>query len=172
MTESLRPSSLSRTKGIVASLHVHPAQSGEPLLGAETFHLVAQKGIQEDVRYFGRVSRVTRQPNRRQLTLIEREQIAEHAAVLGLPVLPPGVVRSNIETTGIDLAILIGRQVEIGTALVHFYELRQPCQQMDDIAPGLRQLMNDRQGVLAEVLRSGVVRVGDTLRVVEVTNAG
>lgn len=172
MTESLRPSSLSRTKGIVASLHVHPSQSGEPLLGAETFHLVAQKGIQEDVRYFGRVSRVTRQPSRRQLTLIEREQIAEHAAVLGLPVLPPGVVRSNIETTGIDLVTLIGRQVEIGTALVHFYELRQPCQQMDDIAPGLRQMMKDRQGVLAEVLRSGVVRVGNTLRVVEVTNAG
>ena len=172
MTDPVRPSHLSRTEGVVASLHLHPATSGEPLLGAATFHLVAQKGIEEDVRYFGRVSRLTRQPSRRQLTLIEREQIAEHAAVLGLPALPPGVVRSNLETTGIDLRALIGRQVEIGTALVHFYELRQPCQQMDDIAPGLRQLMKDRQGVLAEVLRSGVVRVGDALRVVDAAKAG
>ena len=52
------------------------------------------------------------------MTLIEREQIAEHAAALGLPSIPPGAVRSNIETTGIKLISLLGREVEIGGAVL------------------------------------------------------
>ena len=62
---------------------------------------------------------------------------------------------------------LVGKQVEIGTALVHFYEPRTPCHKMDAIAPGLCELMkHGRQGVMAEVIRDGVVRVGDAMRVV------
>ena len=158
---------LSREHGLVASLHVHPAKGGEPLRSTEIFHLVAGKGIKEDTRYFGRASRSTGQPSRRQLSVMEREQIGEHAAVLGLMSIPPGVVRSNIETSGIDLQALMGRQVEIGTAIVHFYEPRLPCHKMDAIAPGLCELMkHGRQGVMAEVIREGVVRVGDAVRVV------
>ena len=158
---------LSRERGLVASLHVHPSKGGEPLRPAEVFHLVAGKGIEEDTRYFGRASRSTGQPSRRQLSVIEREQIGEHAAVLGLVSIPPGVVRSNIETSGIDLQALVGKQLEIGTALVHFYEPRTPCHKMDAIAPGLCELMkHGRQGVMAEVIRDGVVRVGDAMRVV------
>ena len=158
---------LSRERGLVASLHLHPAKGGEPLRPAEVFHLVAGKGIKENTRYFGRTSRSTGQPSRRQLSVMEREQIGEHAAVLGLVSIPPGVVRSNIETSGIDLQALVGRQVEIGTAIVHFYEPRLPCHKMDAIAPGLCELMkHGRQGVMAEVVRDGVVRVGDAVRVV------
>ena len=158
---------LSRQHGLVASLHLHPAKGGEPLRSAEVVHLVAGKGIEEDTRYFARASRSTGQPSRRQLSVMERELISEHAAVLGLMSIAPGVVRSNIETSGIDLQALVGRQVEIGTALVHFYEPRLPCHQMDAIAPGLCELMkHGRQGVMAEVIRDGVVRVGDAVRVV------
>ena len=81
--------------------------------------------------------------------------------------IPPGVVRSNIETSGIDLQALVGQQVEIGTAMVYFYEPRLPCHKMDAIAPGLCELMkHGRLGVMAEVIRDGVVRIGDALRVV------
>jgi MOSC domain-containing protein YiiM len=39
---------------------------------------------------------------------------------------------------------------------------------MDRVAPGLRALMADgRQGVLAEVLRPGRIRVGDAIRPVK-----
>ena len=89
--------------GRVASLHLHPAEPGAPLQAVEAVELVAARGIQGDTRYFGRLSRDTGQPTRRQVTLIEREQIAEHATTLGLPAIPPGAVRSNIETTGINL---------------------------------------------------------------------
>ena len=86
--------------GRVASLHLHPTESGAPLVTIESVELVAGRGIRDDSRYFGRLSRETGQPTRRQVTLIEREQIAEHAAALCLPCIPPGAVRSNIETTG------------------------------------------------------------------------
>jgi MOSC domain-containing protein YiiM len=154
------------TVGTVASLHVHPPKPGGPLLMVDSLTLVLEKGIEEDTRYFGRISKSTGRPGRRQVTLIERELVAEHAVALRLPRLPPGVVRSNIETTGIRLNALLGREVEVGTALLFFYELRIPCRQMDDICRGLRALMEEgRQGVLAEVRRSGVVRVGDAIRV-------
>jgi MOSC domain-containing protein YiiM len=86
--------------------------------------------------------------------------------VLGLPRIPAGAVRANIETVGINLQALVGQQIELGEALVLLYEPREPCHKMEAICPGLRALMeNGRQGVMAEVVRSGVVRVGDSLRV-------
>lgn len=145
--------------GVVASLHLHPAQPGEPMLAVGQLTLVAGRGIQEDARYFDR-------PSRRKVSLLEREQLDEHAAVLGLESIPPGAARSNIETAGINLVELIGRDVRMGDAVLHVYAPRTPCHKMDAVAPGLRHLMEDgRQGVLATVVKSGIVRVGDVVRV-------
>lgn len=150
--------------GRVTSLHLHPGKPGEPLRAVEQIDLVAQKGIVGNGRYFGRISRTSGQPSKRQVSLIEREQISEHAATLGLPGIPPGAVRSNIETSGVDLISLIGREVRIGGATLLFYEARTPCEKMDRICEGLRALMEDRrQGVLAQVVRGGVIRVGDEI---------
>jgi len=96
--------------------------------------------------------------------LIEREQIAQHAVALGLQSIAPGRVRANVETEGINLVDLIGKRVKIGGAILFFYEGRTPCRQMDDICNGLRALMEDnRQGVMAEVIQSGTVRLRDTI---------
>jgi MOSC domain-containing protein YiiM len=149
----------------VASLHLHSREPGDPLEGVNAIEVVEAKGIVSDTRYFGRLSRDTGAPSRRQVTLIEREQIAEHAAALGLPSIAPGAVRSNIETTGINLIALIGRQVEMGEAVLWLYAPRDPCSKMDAVCQGLRALMmNSRQGVLAEVVRGGTIRVGDAIR--------
>ena len=79
-------------------------------------------------------------------------------------ILPVGAVRSNIETRGINLTSLVGRQVQVGSAILFFYEVRTPCQKMDEICPGLRELMeHGRQGVLAQVVRGGVVKIGDPI---------
>ncbi len=146
------------------SLHLHPAVPSERLAEATELQLVAGKGIVGDQRYFGRLNREG-QPGRRQVTLIEREQIGEHAVALGLKEIPPGAVRANIETSGIGLVALIGKEIEIGTARLRFYAPRDPCAKMDAICQGLREPMLDsRQGVLAEVVRSGIVRIGDTVR--------
>jgi MOSC domain-containing protein YiiM len=150
--------------GHVVSLHLHPPEPGQSLQSVETFEVVEAKGVTGDARYFGRLSRDTGQPSRRQVTLIEREQIAEHAAALGLSAIAPGAVRSNIETAGINLIALLGREVEIGEAVLYLYAPRDPCAKMDAICQGLRaRMMDKRQGVLAEVIRSGTVRVGDRI---------
>lgn len=150
--------------GRVVSLHLHPRESGGPMQAVEQIEVVAEKGIRGEPRYFGKISRRTGKPSRRQLSLIEREQIAEHAATLGLQSILPGVVRANIETEGIDLVQLIGKEVNIGEAVLFFYEGRTPCEQMDAICNGLRSLMeNNRQGVMAEIIRSGVIRTWDPI---------
>jgi MOSC domain-containing protein YiiM len=130
----------------------------------EALTLVVGKGIVEDTRYFERTNRFGGL-SRRQISLIEREQISEHAATLGLEALTPGRVLSNIETEGINLQELIGYEVSIGEATLFLYEPRTPCSKMDKICEGLRNLMeNARQGVMAEVIQSGTIRIGDAIR--------
>jgi MOSC domain-containing protein YiiM len=153
--------------GKVVSLHLHPPQPGSPLQAVQAIELVQDKGIQSEPRYFGRTSRSTGKPSQRQVTLIEREQIAEHAVALGLESIAPGAVRSNIETSGVNLIGWLGQEVQIGEAVLRFYAPRDPCAKMDTICQGLRELMlHNRQGVLAEVVRSGTVRVGDSIAVI------
>src|SRR4051812_9926351 len=89
--------------GTVASLHLHPPRSGELLVCVESVELVKGKGVLEDTRFFGRT--------RRQVTLIEREQLAEHAEALGIGEIPRGAARANVETAGMDLQRFIGRRL-------------------------------------------------------------
>jgi hypothetical protein len=151
--------------GKVASLHLHPARSRAPMVEVATIELHADKGISGDLRYFGRVSEGTGKPSQRQVSLMEREQIAVHAHALSIAEIPPGKVRANIETTGIDLSTLIGREVQIGKARLLIHSHRDPCSQMDEISQGMRNLMeNGKQGVLARVVASGQVTIGDEIR--------
>jgi MOSC domain-containing protein YiiM len=155
MNESKKPEAV----GCVASLHLHPGVAGGPLQLVDSLEAVVGNGLAGDERYFGRTSR-------RQVSLIEREQIAEHAVALGLETIAPGAVRANIETLGIGLVELIDRQVAVGGAVFYFYEARTPCHKMDAICEGLRGLMADgRLGVMAEVVQSGRITVGDKVRV-------
>ena len=151
-------------RGRVASLHLHPGEPGKPLQNVEAIQVIEAKGILGEPRYFGRVSRTSGGPSLRQVTIMEREQIAEHAAALGVEAIPPGAVRSNIETRDVNLVDLIGQEIEIGEAVLLLYAPRDPCEKMDAICQGLRELMlNNRQGVLAQVVRSGKIRVGDVI---------
>jgi MOSC domain-containing protein YiiM len=158
-------SSSSEKIGRVASLHLHPPQPGTPLQAVDVIRAVENRGIEGEPRYFGRVSKDTGLPSKRQLSLIEREQIADHAVALGIAGIPPGAVRSNIETEGIDLQELVGNEVEVGEAILAVDAARDPCAKMDAICQGLRErMMNQRQGVMARIIKSGVIRVGDKIR--------
>jgi MOSC domain-containing protein YiiM len=153
--------------GRVASLHLHSKEPGERFQAVEKIEVIEGKGIVGNPRYFARRSR-SGGLSKRQVTLIEREQIAEHAATLGMETLRPGDVRSNIETEGIHLTALVGKQVSVAEAVLLFYEPRTPCQKMDALCNGLKTLMEDgKQGVVAQVVRSGTIRVGDPIVAVE-----
>ena len=135
------------------------------MLPADSIEVESDAGIVGNIRYWQRQSRSTDQPTQRQVTLIEREQIAEHASALGLPGSAAGRVRSNIETEGINLVPLAGRDVRGGGAVLHIAAPRDPCHKMDEIAPGLRERMTyDKQGVLAVVVQSGTIKNGDAIQ--------
>ncbi len=155
--------------GQVASLHLHPIKPGEPLQQVAAIEVVADQGILGEPRYFGRKNSRTGKPSRRHVSLIEREQIAEHAAALGLQTIPPGAVRANIETLGISLVELAGQPIEIREATLLLCDPRTPCERMEEVCVGLRALMkNNRQGVLAQVVKSGRIEVGDTIRLAKI----
>ncbi len=147
--------------GKIASLHLHPAVGGSPMVMVDEVTGVEGKGLVGDGRYYGRLSRRTGRPSRRQVTLIEREVLAAHAARLGCTPIGPGQARANIETEGMDLSTLVGRRLRVGTMLLEVVQHRDPCAKMDAIQPGLRALMEPPcQGVIAIVVESGVAGVG------------
>lgn len=162
MSQSPAPS------GTVASIHLHPSDRSKGLSSVDSVEFVAEAGLRGDQRYFGRKSRSTGGPSKRQVTLIERETLSRHAAALGIPPLAPGIARSNIETSGIDLSATVGRRLRVGTAVLLVVEPRTPCEKMDAIAPGLRTLMEaPNQGIIARVLESGHARIGDPIELLD-----
>jgi hypothetical protein len=152
--------------GRVASLHLHPARGGEPMRNIDVIEVVAEKGIAGNDRYFGRVSRSTGAPRRRQVSLIEREQIAEHAANARTGKNFSGRCAREYRDQRHRSRDAGWSRIEVGTAVLRVYEPRTPCEKMDRICKGLRALMEDsKQGVLAEVVRGGTIRVGDEIKI-------
>jgi len=95
------------------------------------------------------------QPNLCQVHLFAAEMLEELAAK-GFH-LQPGEIGENILTRNIDLlALPLGTQLQLGAeAVVEVTGLRTPCSQIDKF----------RAGVMAIVLRGGLVQPGDTITV-------
>lgn len=78
--------------------------------------------------------------------------------------LAPGEVRENIVTRGLDLqALPPGTRLGIGTAELEITKDCEPCGFIDSLRRGLCAKMVGRRGMLARVLRSGEIRVGDEI---------
>ncbi len=161
--------------GTIASLHIHGAKSGDPMTTVDKLTLVAKKGIKEDLRYYDRKNKSTGFLNRNHVSIIECDQILdlmqdmEEKLTAKLPKLNPGIIRSNIEYNGTSNVFLIECKkhtiCRIGaTAIVQIYKPRTTCYQMDDIYQGLQDLtQNKKLGVIAEIIQSGEIRVGDPI---------
>ena len=80
--------------------------------------------------------------------------------------LAPGEVRENLTIRGIDLqALPAGTRLEIGGAVLEITKDCEPCAFIDSLRPGLKNQMVRRRGMLARVVRSGAVRVGDEIAI-------
>ncbi len=127
------------------------------------------------VKHRSRVRQDPTQPNLRQVHLIHAE-LHDELRAKGFE-LAPGQMGENITTRGIDLLSLPkGALLHIGDeATVEVTGLRNPCTQLDRIRPGLMAAVLDRDvngslvrkaGIMGIVLRSGLVKAGDAIRVV------
>ena len=142
--------------------------------------LLAGLGVEGDahlgrtVQHRSRVARDASQPNLRQVHLIHGE-LHDELFARGFDV-SPGVMGENVTTRGVDLLRLpAGARLRLGEeAVVEVTGLRNPCVQLDRFQQGLMAAVLGRDkegnlvrkaGVMAVVLASGDVRVGDAIAV-------
>jgi MOSC domain-containing protein YiiM len=147
---------------------------------AGTIRLVAGLGVEGDVhagetvKHRSRVRKDPTEPNLRQVHLIHTE-LHEELADQGFDV-RPGEMGENVTTSGVELlALPTGARLRLGSdAVVEVTGLRNPCNQLDEIAPGLMKAVLDRDaagelvrksGVMGVVLQDGEVQPGDPIEV-------
>ncbi|MEQ1548015.1 MAG: MOSC domain-containing protein [Chakrabartia sp.] len=143
--------------------------------------LVKGQGVEGDahlgttVKHRSRVAKDPTQPNLRQVHLIPVEL---HEALLAKGfVVVPAMMGENILTRGVDLlALPTGALLSIGTsAVVEITGLRNPCHQLNGLAPGLMEAVLERTadgnlirkaGVMGIVVAGGVVKPGDAIGII------
>jgi MOSC domain-containing protein YiiM len=142
--------------------------------------LLAGLGVEDDahlgvtVQHRSRVARDPTQPNLRQVHLVHAE-LHDELRAAGFDV-PPGAMGENVATRDVDLLGLpAGTRLGLGgEAVVEVTGLRNPCVQLDGIAPGLMAAVLDRDpfgslvrkaGVMGVVVLGGEVRPGDAVEI-------
>ena len=83
----------------------------------------------------------------------------EHLRSVGVE---PGRIRENFTVDGADVHEWpIGQRLRVGEAEFEVTMVCDPCERMEAIRPGLQAELEGKRGMLARVLRSGNVAVGD-----------
>ena len=143
-----------------------------------TLRLIAGLGVEGDahagvlVQHLSRIAKDPAAPNLRQVHLIHAELFDELAAD-GFTV-GPAQLGENVTTRGIDLLGLSqGTRLKLGAeAVIEITGLRNPCHQINGLAPGLMQAVLDyaadgslirKSGVMAVVITGGLVALGDSM---------
>jgi MOSC domain-containing protein YiiM len=145
-----------------------------------SIRLITALGVEGDahlgvtVKHRSRIRKDPTRPNLRQVHLIHSELIAELNAT-GFSI-HPGQLGENITTSGIDLLNLpTGAHLAIGPeAIIEVTGLRNPCQQLNDLQPGLMDACmthnadgknTARAGIMAIVLQGGLITPGDIIQI-------
>ena len=77
----------------------------------------------------------------------------------------PGAIRENITVEGDDVQNWpVGQRVRVGEAEFEITMVCDPCHRMDELRDGLRAELDDKRGMLARVVESGEVAVGDEVK--------
>ena len=74
----------------------------------------------------------------------------------------PGAIRENLTVEGVDVERWpVGQRVRVGEAVFEVTMVCDPCHRMDELRQGLRAELEGKRGMLARVVESGEVAVGD-----------
>lgn len=102
----------------------------------------------------------------RQVTLLQAEHLPVIAALAGLDDLEPERLRRNLLVSGLNLLALKDRSFWIGEVLLVGSGPCHPCSRMEEaLGPGGYNAVRGHGGITARVVRGGVLRVGDVVRV-------
>jgi len=105
---------------------------------------------------------------KRAVTLIQQEHLAAIGSYLGRGAVAPEILRRNLVVSGINLAALKGREVQVGDAILRFTVICAPCSRMEGaLGKGGYSAVRGHGGWCAEVVRPGMVRLGDAVQPVD-----
>lgn len=142
---------------MVAALHIAPARLA-PTQSVTEVEIVAGRGIVGD-RYEG--------AKHRQVSIQSLGAIREAETVFGQPI-DPGLTRRNITTSDGIIPKEPGSLIRVGEAVLEVVRVAAPCRLLEElIGPNAQVALRRRGGSICRVLESGLVRIGDIVRLSE-----
>jgi MOSC domain-containing protein YiiM len=141
--------------GRVTWIGVRPDR-GLPMRVLEEATLLTDRGIDGD-----RSS--ARSPGgKRQVSLIQAEHFPVIASFVGHDRISPALFRRNLVVQGINLIGLRASAFRIGEVLLRGNGFCEPCSKMEQaLGTGGYNAMRGHGGILARIVRGGVIRLGD-----------
>ena len=151
MTDDGTAAATDERAGRVQALWVKRAHRG-PMDAATAVTLVAGRGVEGSAD----------QGRSRQVTVISEERWDHLLEQLGERP-DPIVRRANVLVRGVALELRRGAVLRLGEARIRIKGETRPCERMDEALDGLRAALRSDVGggLYGEVVRGGVVRVGD-----------
>ncbi len=103
----------------------------------------------------------------RQISLLAEESVDSMRAVSPIP-LDEGVFAENINTVGVDLKHLpVGTRLRIGETEVEVTQIGKECHNDCAIKQAVGKCVMPTEGIFAVVVREGIVRAGDEIKILE-----
>ncbi len=150
----------------VVSIYITPQAGGE-MQEVPAVEAVAGQGLKGDRYYMRKGTYSGKKDDLRQVTLIEIEALEALERDYHLS-LSPRESRRNLATRGVALNHLVGRRFRVGEALLLGVELCEPCGYLEQkTGKPVRLGLIHRGGLRAQILRGGLIRVGDAIQVLD-----
>jgi MOSC domain-containing protein YiiM len=103
--------------------------------------------------------------SKRQVTLIQHEHLRVIGELLAREAIDPALLRRNLAVSGINLLALNRARFRIGSALLQGTGACHPCSRMEEVlGAGGYNAMRGHGGITAQVIESGVIRIGDPIQ--------
>ena len=145
--------------------------AAEPMRRVPSVDAVAGQGLAGDRYALGGGTWAQYPELEKQVTLIDRDDVAAVAAETSSE-LTPGDTRRNLVTTGVDLPALVGRWFTVGDVLLFGMKRCPPCTHLERLT-GVRlvKAMVHRGGINAAVFTGGPIAEGFPVRAVSEDDA-
>jgi MOSC domain-containing protein YiiM len=138
------------------------AGEAAPMEAHDEIAAIAGAGLAGDRYAAGAGAFSDRPGGGREVTLIAREGIAaanDEGVTVG-----EHETRRNLVTEGVDLDQLVGRTFSVGEVVLRGVRDCPPCKYLEGLTrPGVLAALKGRGGLRADIVRAGVLRVGDEI---------
>jgi MOSC domain-containing protein YiiM len=140
--------------GELVWIGVRPAR-GEPMISVSEVMIDQRSGLIGD--------RYNVASGKRQVTLIQWEHLSVLGSIMGKTIAPE-LLRRNLVIKGINLLALKNQEFRIGEAVFQTTGFCHPCSRMEKaLGAGGYNAMRGHGGLTAQVLKGGLINVGDNL---------